>query len=57
MNGVAAGTFTDYVTEYVSYALPKAAVAAFRVGDNVIASETSQTYGGQFIDWGLAEQQ
>ena len=57
VNGVAAGTFTDYVTEYVSYALPKAAVAAFRVGDNVIASETSQTYGGQFIDWGLAEQQ
>ncbi len=54
VNGTLAAAFGGYTADYATEVLPAKAKAAFKVGDNVIASTTHQTRGGQYIDWGLA---
>ena len=54
-NGVWAGDFPGYINDYELVAPDGKAVSALRPGDNVIASTTHQTIGGQYIDWGLSE--
>lgn len=54
-NGVLAGTYPGFTTDYESLIPSRESAAALKVGDNVVASETTQTGGGQYIDWGLAE--
>ena len=54
VNGVSAGVFGGYVDDYFTEPLPAAAQAALKVGENVLASTTHQTGGGQYVDWGLA---
>jgi len=53
-NGVLAGTFKGYTCDYEQREVSAAAAKALKKGDNVIASTTHQTYGGQYIDYGLA---
>ena len=53
-NGVLAGTYTGYTTDYEIYGVMKESVAALKTGDNLLASVTTQTIGGQYIDLGLS---
>ncbi len=53
-NGVRAGIYSGYTTDYTAVDVDAKATAALKTGDNVIASETRQTTGGQYIDWGLS---
>jgi len=54
-NGVLAGTFSGYTCDYETKRVSAAAAKALKKGDNVIASTTHQDYGGQYIDYGIAE--
>lgn len=55
VNGVPAGKFTGYVSDYFSMPLPAEAREALRVGRNVLAIHCRQTGGGQYIDAGLSD--
>ena len=55
INGVPAGSYRGYTTSYELVGIAPRAARALRTGDNVIATETRQTVGGQYIDWGLSE--
>lgn len=55
INGVEAGRFTGYSTEYDAAHLPAAAKAALKPGKNTLAIHCRQTGGGQYIDAGLVE--
>ena len=54
-NGIPAGVFKGYSCDYEMRPVLAAAAKALKAGDNVIASTTYQDYGGQYIDYGLAE--
>ena len=54
-NGVLAGTFSGYSCDYEMQNVSDAAAKALKKGDNVIASTTHQDFGGQYIDYGIAE--
>ena len=54
-NGVRAGAFPGYTSSYEQFPVPAAAKAALKAGDNVLASVTHQTMGGQYVDWGVAK--
>ena len=53
LNGVPAGTFHGYTTNYEVAEIPSAAIAALKPGRNVIAIHCHQVHGGQYIDAGL----
>ena len=52
-NGVKAGRYTGYTTDYVQRETDPAANAALKKGRNVLAAEVSQTQGGQYLDFGV----
>jgi len=55
VNGVLAGKFSGFTTEYVEAPLTPEGAAAIQPGKNTIAVHCRQTRGGQFIDVGLVE--
>ena len=55
INGVLAGSFTGYTTDYEAAPLNAAAKAAIHPGRNSIAVHCKQTSGGQYIDVGFAD--
>ena len=55
INGVPAGSFRGYTTQYELVEIPLRGARALKTGDNVIATETRQTIGGQYVDWGISE--
>jgi hypothetical protein len=54
LNGVLAARLSGYNTEYETFPIRAAALAALRPGKNVLAVHCHQTTGGQNIDVGLA---
>ena len=57
INGVAAGTFPGYTTDYEEFPLSDAARAALKPGLNHLAVHCHQTVGGQYIDVGMVSQE
>ena len=55
VNGVLAGKFSGFTTEYVEEPLTAEGAAALKPGKNVIAVHCRQTGGGQFIDVGIVD--
>jgi hypothetical protein len=55
VNGLPAGRFGGYSTEYDEYPLTSEGRAALKPGKNVIAVHCKQTDGGQYIDVGLVD--
>jgi hypothetical protein len=53
LNGVPAGQYQGYVTNYEPAEIAPATVAALRAGKNLIAIHCHQVMGGQYIDAGL----
>jgi hypothetical protein len=53
INGVPAGSYHGYTTNYEVADVAPAAVAAIKPGKNLIAIHCHQVYGGQYIDAGL----
>ena len=53
LNGVLAGKFAGYSTNYEVSEIASAAATALKPGKNVIAIHCHQVYGGQYIDAGL----
>ncbi len=53
LNGVPAGEYHGYVTNYEPAEVAPAAVAALKAGKNLIAIHCHQVMGGQYIDAGL----
>lgn len=56
LNGVLAAKLTGWITEYDEVEIAPGALNALHPGKNVLAVRASQTYGGQCIDAGLAEE-
>jgi len=56
LNGVRAAQLDGWATEYGPIEIEPAARAALRPGRNVLAVRCRQTYGGQYIDVGLADE-
>ena len=56
LNGVLAAKLTGWATSYDEADIAPAALATLKPGTNVIAVRASQTYGGQCVDVGLAEE-
>jgi len=54
INGVLAATRKGYTASYVTLEIRPEAIAALRKGKNVMAVKAAQTYGGQYIDVGIA---
>jgi hypothetical protein len=55
LNGQPAAKLTGWATSYEEADLAPAALATLRPGRNLLAVHATQTYGGQSIDVGLAE--
>jgi hypothetical protein len=55
VNGVLAGKFPGFTSEYVEAPLTPEGKAALKPGKNTIAVHCRQTGGGQFIDVGIVE--
>lgn len=55
INGVLAGTFTGYSTEYEEYPLTAERRSALKPGRNTIAVHCRQTGGSQYIDVGIVD--
>ena len=55
LNGVLAAKLTGWTTSYDEADIAPAALATLKPGKNVLAVRASQTYGGQAIDVGMAE--
>ena len=53
LNGTLALQTTGFITEYQSFPLPAAIVAALKPGKNVIAVHCHQTVSGQYVDVGI----
>jgi hypothetical protein len=53
INGVLALKAVGYTVNYDAFALTSAGEAALKPGKNLIAIHCHQTYGGQFVDFGL----
>ncbi|MCL2117777.1 MAG: DUF4965 domain-containing protein [Planctomycetaceae bacterium] len=54
INGIPAALRNGYSTSYVTMDMFPESVASLKKGKNLIAVKASQTYGGQYIDAGLA---
>ncbi|MBN1362851.1 MAG: hypothetical protein JW993_19795 [Sedimentisphaerales bacterium] len=54
VNGVLVGSFSGYLTSYLSRPASEDAASAFKQGTNTMAIHCRQTSGGQYIDAGLA---
>ena len=55
INGVLAGTFAGFISDYETAPVSAAAKAALKPGKNIIAVHCHQTQGGQYIDVGFAD--
>ncbi len=55
INGVLAGTFGGYSTEYEEVPMTAAGRAALKSGKNMLAVHCKQTEGGQYFDVGIVE--
>lgn len=55
LNGVLAARLDGYVTEYGEVTIEPAARATLKPGRHLLAVHCRQTYGGQYIDVGLAD--
>jgi hypothetical protein len=55
LNGVLAGTFPGFITDYEAAPVNAAGKAALKPGKNIIAVHCHQTGGGQYIDVGFAD--
>lgn len=56
LNGVLAAHLDDWTTEYGDVPIESAARATLKPGRNVLSVHCRQTYGGQYIDVGLADE-
>jgi len=55
INGILAGSFGGYTTDYEEISLPRAIARALKSGTIIIAVHCKQTSGGQYIDVGLID--
>jgi hypothetical protein len=55
INGVLAGSASEYNTSYSLFPITADGLAALKPGKNVMAVHCHQTVGGQFIDVGIAD--
>jgi hypothetical protein len=55
INGVLAGKFKDYLSEYEERPMTPEGRAALKPGKNILAVHCTQTKGGQYIDVGLVD--
>ncbi len=55
INGILAGTFEGYTSEYEEVPILPAGLKALRPGKNLVAVHCRQTRGGQYIDVGIVD--
>lgn len=55
INGVLAGTYGGYTTEYEEFPMTPAGLRALKPGKNTIAVHCKQSGGGQYIDVGIVD--
>jgi hypothetical protein len=55
VNGVLAGSFGGYTSEYEEFPMTPAGRKALKPGKNCVAVHCNQTRGGQYIDVGIVE--
>jgi hypothetical protein len=55
VNGVLAGTFPKFASEYEERPLTPEGRAALKPGKNLFAVHCKQTTGGQYVDVGLVD--